>query len=96
MLAGQTGEQGRLARTVGADERHALAGIDVEADAIDRADTGKVAHQIAHLQQRLTHDRLRPRRPAISRAQAGPKADKRPEGESSITSMITTPRKPRQ
>ena len=46
--------------------------------------------------QRLAHDRPRPRSPATRVARAGPKADKRPEGESSITSMMTTPRTPRQ
>ena len=95
-MAGQAGEQGRLACAVGANERHALARIDLQAHAIDRANTGEVAHQIAHLQQHLAHDGLHRRSPATSRAQAGPKADNRPEGESNITIMMTTPKTPRQ
>ena len=91
LLAGDAGEGGGFARTIGADQGHALARPHLQTDPVDRTHPREMPHQRAHLQTRRAHAALPDRERPKARA-----SDSRPEGDATITSMMTKPSRPRQ
>ena len=94
LLARQTGKTGRLARTVGANQGHALACGHREVHTVQRPHAAKVLGQTADLQNR-SKAHARPLLEAkLANSICSPPST--PLGASTITSMMTKPKTPRQ
>ena len=82
MLPGNAGKAGRFTRPVGANQGHALAHLHVKTDAFDGLHPAEVLDQTTHLQR---HGRRH-----------FCKKPNKPDGDTTMISITSSPRAPRQ